>query len=401
MSAFQYFAVDRTGRHVRGRMDAANENDLEQRLRRMGLDLVTSRVKSPTATLAFKKPISRQDLINFCFHLEQISKSGIPLLDGLADLGMSIDNKRFREVIAAMHEDMQGGKLLSEAMARHPAVFDRLFVSLIRTGEQTGNMSEVLRDLAATLNWQDALVNKTKLLLLYPTIVFIVVTAVVFFLMLYLVPKLVTFLTTMQQTLPLQTRLLIWLSEVFANYWALLLGLPITLFVIGVTAVRTNVNARLLWDYAKLNLPLVGPILQQILLARFANYFALLYRSGITILDALTACEGVVANRYVADGLRRAGQQINAGDSLTESLRNLGLFPPLVIRMIRIGETTGALDEALMNVGAFYQRSVENWVERALKLLQVGLTMFLGLILAFIMYAVLSPIYDIFGKLTF
>jgi len=401
MAAFQYFAVDRTGRHVRGRMDAANENDLEQRLRRMGLDLVTSRVKSPTAALAFKKPISRQDLINFCFHLEQISKSGIPLLDGLADLGMSIDNKRFREVIAAMHEDMQGGKLLSEAMARHPAVFDRLFVSLIRTGEQTGNMSEVLRDLAATLNWQDALVNKTKLLLLYPTIVFIVVTAVVFFLMLYLVPKLVTFLTTMQQTLPLQTRLLIWLSEVFANYWALLLGLPITLFVIGVTAVRTNVNARLLWDYAKLNLPLVGPILQQILLARFANYFALLYRSGITILDALTACEGVVANRYVADGLRRAGQQINAGDSLTESLRNLGLFPPLVIRMIRIGETTGALDEALMNVGAFYQRSVENWVERALKLLQVGLTMFLGLILAFIMYAVLSPIYDIFGKLTF
>ena len=126
-----------------------------------------------------------------------------------------------------------------------------------------------------------------------------------------------------------------------------------------------------------------------------------MYRSGITILDALTACEGVVANRYVADGLRRAGQQINAGDSLTESLRNLGLFPPLVIRMIRIGETTGALDEALVNVGAFYQRSVENWVERALKLLQVGLTMFLGLILAFIMYAVLSPIYDIFGKLSF
>lgn len=401
MAAFQYFAVDRTGRRVRGRMDAANESDLEQRLRRMGLDLVTSRLKSPMASFAFKKPISRQDLINFCFHLEQISKSGIPLLDGLADLGMSTDNRRFRDVISAMHEDMQGGKLLSEAMARHPAVFDRLFVSLIRTGEQTGNMPEVLRDLAATLNWQDALVSKTKLLLLYPTIVFIVVTAVVFFLMLYLVPKLVTFLTTMQQTLPLQTRLLIWLSEIFGSYWALMLGLPITLFVIGVTAVRTHANARLLWDYLKLNLPLVGPILQQILLARFANYFALLYRSGITILDALAACEGVVANRYVADGLRRAAQQINAGDSLTESLRNLGLFPPLVIRMIRIGETTGALDEALMNVGAFYQRSVENWVERALKLLQVGLTMFLGLILAFIMYAVLSPIYDIFGKLSF
>ena len=224
MSPFQYFAVDRTGRHVRGRMDAANEVDLEQRLRRMGLDLVTSRIKSPAVSFAMKHRISHQDLINFCFHLEQISKSGIPLLDGLADLGVSTDNPRFREVIAAMHEDMQGGKLLSEAMARHPAVFDRLFVSLIRTGEQTGNMPEVLRDLAATLNWQDALINKTKLLLLYPAIVFVVVTAVVFFLMLYLVPKLVTFLTTMNQVLPMQTRLLIWLSELFGAYWVLLVG---------------------------------------------------------------------------------------------------------------------------------------------------------------------------------
>jgi type IV pilus assembly protein PilC len=400
MATFQYFAVDRAGRHVRGRMDATNDNDLEQRLRRMGLDLVTSHLKPKSQPFSLKNRISRQDLINFCFHLEQISRSGIPLLDGLSDLATSTDNKRFREVIAAVHEDMEGGKLFSQALEQHPAVFDRLFTSLIRTGEQTGNMPEVLRDLATTQRWQDELLSKTKLLLLYPAMVLVVVTGVVFFLMLYLVPKLVSFLTTMNQALPLQTRMLIGLSNVFTSYWPLLIGLPLVLIMGAVAAVRTNPNARLYWDYMKLNLPLIGPIMQQLLMARFANYFALLYRSGITILDALAACEGVVANRYVADGLHRAAQQISAGDSLTESLRNLGLFPPLVIRMIRIGETTGALDESLLNVGHFYQRSVEDWIERALKVLQVGLTLFLASILAFIIFAVLSPIYDILGKLT-
>ncbi len=401
MAAFQYFAVDQKGSHVRGRMDATNENDLEQRLRRMGLDLVTSRQKSSAALFSLAKKVSRQDLINFCFHLEQISRSGIPLLEGLADLADSTDNKSFREIISAMHEDMQGGKLLSEAMAQHPAVFDHLFTSLIRTGEQTGNMEEVLRDLATTQRWQDELVGKTKLLLMYPSMVLVVVTGVIFFLMLYLVPKLVSFIATMNQTLPLQTKILIGISNIFSAYWPLLLGLPLLLLFVLVTAVQQNAKARLYWDYFKLNIPLIGPALQQLLMARFANYFALLYRSGITILDALAACEGVVANRYVANGLQRAAQQVSAGESLTESLRNLGLFPPLVIRMMRIGETTGALDEALLNVGHYYRRSVEEWIERALKLLQVGLTLFLASILAFIIYAVLSPIYDILGKLTY
>ena len=401
MAAFQYFAVDRTGRHVRGRMEAANENDLEQRLRRMGLDLVTGRLKSKTEPFSFKQRITREDLINFCFHMEQISRSGIPLLEGLEDLIDSIDNRRFRNIISAMHEDMEGGKLLSQALAQHPAVFDRLFVSLIRTGEQTGNMTEVLHDLAATLKWQDELISKTKLLLFYPVLVVTVVVPVVFFLMLYLVPKLVTFLNSMNQALPLQTRILIRLSEIFVGYWPLLLGLPLALIVIGASVVRTNANARLYWDYLKLNLPLIGPVLQQILLARFASYFALLYRSGITILDALASCEGVVANRYVADGLHRAAQQISAGDSLTDSLRNLGLFPSLVVRMIRIGETTGALDVALLEVNYFYQRSVGYWIERALKLLPAMLTIVLGSILAFIIFSVFFPLYDMLGKITF
>lgn len=398
MAAFQYFAIDRTGRRIRGRMDAVNEADLEQRLKRMGLDLVTSRQRRRSSEPLFARAVSRQDLINFCFQLEQIAKSGIPLLEGIADLAASLENPRFREVVSGVHEDMAGGRLLSEALANHPRVFDQLFVSLVRAGEQTGNLPEVLQNLAGTLKWQDELIGQTKRLLIYPTAVFIVVGVVILFLMLYLVPQLVSFLRTMQQELPLQTRILIGLSDFVGKYWLLLFALPFVAGGIFAAALARNASTRYFWDYLKLNIPVIGPIMQKIILARFANFFALLYRSGITILDALASCEGIVANRYVADGLRRAAQQINAGDSLTESFRNLGLFPPLVLRMMRIGETTGALDDALMNVTYFYNRDVRESVERALKLLEPALTVFLGMILALILFSVLSPVYDILGK---
>jgi len=398
MATFQYFAVDRAGRRIRGRMDAANEADLEQRLKRMGLDLVTSRLRRQSESL-FARTVSRQDLINFCFQMEQIARSGIPLLEGIADLAATLENPRFREVVSGVHEDMVGGRMLSEALANHPRVFDQLFVSLVRAGEQSGNLPEVLQNLAGTLKWQDELIGQTKRLLIYPAAVLIVVSVVILFLMLYLVPQLVSFLRTMQQELPLQTRVLIGLSDFVGRYWLLLIVLPFVAGSVFALSLAKNAGTRYFWDYLKLNLPVVGPILQKIILARFANFFGLLYRSGITILDALASCEGIVANRYVADGLRRAGQQISAGESLTESFRNLGLFPPLVLRMIRIGETTGALDEALMNVTYFYNRDVRESVERALKLLEPTLTVILGLILALILFSVLSPIYDILGKI--
>ena len=398
MPAFHYYAMDRDGHRIRGRMDATNEADLEQRLKRMGLDLIVSRVETVSGPW-LSRPVSRQDLINFCFHLEQIQASGIPLLDGLTDLASTLDNPRFRDIVTALAEDVAAGRMLSEAMAQHPRVFDSLFVSLIRAGEQTGNLPEILASLAATLKWQDELIAQTRRLLIYPTAVLIVVGLVVLFLVLYLVPELSNLLRTLRQELPWQTRALIAVSDFIGRWWPVFFVLPPVAAVIFLLAVRRFPGARLIWDYVKLHLPVTGPVLQKIILARFANFFGLLYRSGITVLDALASCEGIVANRHVADGLRRAAQQISAGESLTESFRNTGLFPSLVLRMIRIGETTGSLDEALMNVTYFYNRDVRESVERALKLLEPALTIFLGLVLAAILFAVLTPIYDILGSM--
>jgi type IV pilus assembly protein PilC len=399
---FQYKAIDRTGRPARGGLEAVNEVDLEQRLRRMGLDLITCRqVERAGSAPAARGRITRQELINFCFDMEQMTRSGIPLIDGLRDLRDTVDSPRFRDVLSGMTEDMEGGKLMSQCMATYPQIFDHVFVGLVRAGEQTGRMPEVFASLTASLKWEDELVSQTKRLLIYPALVLAVVIAILVFLLTYLVPQVVGLLKTMGVNLPIQTKVLIVASNAMVDYWPLVLGVPVALVVAGMAIVKRSPAAGYMWDYVKLRLPLTGAILQKIILARFANFFALMYQSGITVLDALKTTEGIVANRVIADGLMRAGQQIVAGESITEAFRNLGLFPPLVIRMLRVGEATGGLDTALNNVNYFYTREVRESVDKALKLLEPSLTLALGALLALVMWSVLSPVYDILGKLKF
>jgi type IV pilus assembly protein PilC len=219
--------------------------------------------------------------------------------------------------------------------------------------------------------------------------------------LMYLVPQVTQLLKTMGIALPLQTRLLIFVSNFVVSYWPFVFGVPVVLVAAIVVLIRQSRKAQYWWDYAKLHLPIVGPILQKIILSRFANFFALMYQSGITILEAIKTSVDIVGNRVIADGLMRASAQINAGDSLSETFHNLGMFPPLVIRMMRVGETTGALDTALLNITYFYNRDVKEAVDKGLAMLGPALTMVLGGLLIFIMWSVLGPVYDILGKIKF
>jgi type IV pilus assembly protein PilC len=212
------------------------------------------------------------------------------------------------------------------------------------------------------------------------------------------VPQIVTLLKAMGVALPVQTKVLIFASNFVVNYWPFVFGIPTVVIIVLIAVVRRSQKAQYLWDYTKLRLPVIGPILQKIIMSRFTNLFALMYQSGITILDAIKTSEDIVGNRVIADGLMRAGQQINAGDSLTETFQNLGVFPPLVIRMLRVGEATGALDTALMNVTYFYNRDVKDAVDKGMAMIGPALTVFMGGMMMFILWAVLGPVYDILGK---
>ena len=399
MATFNYKAIDKMGRPAQGQIDAINEVDLEIRLERMGLDLITFNPAQKSSTTFSRSKVSSLDLVMFCFQLEQLTSAGVPLLEGLQDLRGSIENPYFQKIMGALVSEVESGKVLSQALAAYPDVFDEVFVNLVVAGEKTGRLSMVFDNLATTLKWQDELFSQTKRLLAYPLFVMVVVFGAVAFLMIYLVPQMVSFLHNMGQELPLRTKVLIAISDAFVNYWWLIISVPALLVVGIVTYVKSSDSARYQFDYIKLHLPITGEILQKIIMARFARYFGLMYQTGIPILEAIKICEKIVANRVIADALSRVHQQINSGESMSESFRNAGLFPPLVVRMIKVGESTGALDKALLNVSYFYDRDVNEKMQKMLKLLEPALTVVLGLILAFIMSSVLGPVYDSFSKL--
>lgn len=401
MAIFLYKAVDQSGNPARGQLEAFNDIDLELRLKHIGLDLVRFRPARTRHRLLGRMRVSLQDLVMFCFQMEQLTRAGVPVLQGLADLRDGTAQETLRATLGQLVSAVEGGLMLSEAMAQHPEVFNRVFVSLVKAGEKTGKLADVFEHLAATLKWQDELIAQTRRLLAYPLFVMAVVLAATAFLMTYLVPQMAGFLANMGQEIPLQTRIMVSLSHAVVAWWWLFLSLP-ALAGIGVAvAVQRIPAARYRFDHLLLHLPLVGGVMQKIIMARFARYFALMYRSGIPILDAIKICEGIVDNRVVAEGLERAGQQINAGDSMHASFHNLGLFPPLVVRMIDIGESTRSLDAALLNISYFYDRDVRDSVEKLLKMLEPALTVMLGALLALIMFSVLGPVYDSMTRLKF
>jgi type IV pilus assembly protein PilC len=402
MPSFEYKAIDKTGQPARGGLDAVNEVDLELRLRRMGLDLITCKqVDRRSKSIGAGGAITRQDLINFCFDMEQMVRSGIPILDGLRDMRDSIDSPRFREVLTVMTEDMEAGNVLSQCMSTHPEAFDRVFVSLIRAGEQSGQLPEVFQNLAETIRWQDELLSQTRRLLMYPAFTLVVVLGVMAALLIFLVPQIAQLFKSMGMALPMQTKILLAVSGFAKDFWLPIIMLPTIAIITLVITVRRSTKAAYLWDHAKLHIPVIGPIIQKIIMSRFTNTFGLMYRSGITVLDAIRISEDVVGNRVVADGLNRAVQQVASGEGLTDTFHNLGLFPPLVIRMLRVGESTGALDTALANVTYFYNRDVKDAVDKGMKMLGPALTLILGGMIAFVIWAVLGPVYDILGKMKF
>ena len=391
MPQFIYRAMDAGGSIVPGNMDAHNIPDLELRLQRMALDLIDCRETRQRKLRLTGRAVTRRDLIGFCFHLEQMSSAGVPLLDGLRDLRDSADHLRLREIITDLVEKIEGGLQLSSALASYPEIFDQSFTSLVRAGEQSGKLHEVLRDLAENLKWQDELAAQARKAITYPAFVLLVVSGVMFFLMIYLVPQLTAFIRNMGQQLPLHTRVLIAVSGFFIHFWYLLLAAPIVAWQLVRWQLRRSERTAFAFDGLLLR---VVPVLQKLIMARFATYFALMYAAGIPVLECIRLSEGIAGNRVMAAGMRRARQLISEGHSVAAAFRQVGLFPPLVVRMLRVGESTGALDATLRNVAYFYNREVRERIERMQSMIEPAMTVVLGLLLGWIMLSVLGPIYD-------
>ncbi len=401
MPLMQYKAMDERGRIATGRMEAANAADLELRLERMGLDLVNFAEAKIRASASSGARVPRRELIGFCFQLEQLLSSGVPVIDGLVDLRDSVEDRNLREVIAGMIESIEGGKTLSGAMEEFPQIFDGVFVNLVRAGEFSGQIGAVLRKITETLKWQDEQAAQAKKLMMYPTFVGLVVVLVLAFLMTYLVPQLVSFIKNMGQELPWHTQMLIAISNVFVNYWWAIVISPVVIGMALMLLYKSSPGFQYAFDDFKLRVWVLGPILKKIILARFANYFALMYASGITVLDCVRISESLVGNKAVEEATRRAGRQIADGASISAGFESTGLFPPLVLRMLRVGENTGALDTALLNISYFYNRDVDESMQRLQAMIGPVMTVVLGGVLGWVILSVLGPIYDLISQIDF
>jgi type IV pilus assembly protein PilC len=399
MPVMHYKAMDGRGRMQSGQLDAMNSADLEMRLERMGLDLVNFREAKISTGRVTGGRVDRRELINFCFHLEQLMSAGVPILEGLGDLRDSVEDRRLREVIAGMVESIEGGQTLSQALATYPQVFDTVFVNLVRAGESSGRVALVLQKITESLKWQDEQATRIKRLLMYPTFVGIVVLIVISVLMTFLVPEMVKLIRTMGGEIPFHTKALIATSNFFVNWWYLILISPVLVFVLF--AVMTNASPRFRYavDLMKLRVWVVGPVLRKVILSRFATYFALMYSSGITVLECLRVSESLVGNLVVADAIARAGRLIGDGASISGGFESTGMFPPLVLRMLRVGESTGGLDTSLLNIAYFYNRDVDESMARMQEMIMPAMTVAIGLVLVWVIISVYGPIYDLIADL--
>lgn len=398
MAIFSYKAMTAAGTRVHGELDALNMADLEMRLKRMELDLITGRAaRHPLGLTRGRLPV--RERMHFCFHLEQLTRAGVPLIEALTDLRDSTDHPRMHSVIAALVESIEGGRSLSQALAEHSDAFDSVFCALVRAGETSGNLPEVLKELNNALKREDELAAFVRKLAVYPSFVLAITLAAVFVSMVYVVPELAKLFRSTGVELPVQTKLLMWVSAAVTHSWPLILGGALASAALLSTLIRTHPAATLRWDQFKLSFPVLGRVYRKIILARFANLFAMMYASGIPIIDTLRIAQDVVGNRVLRDALERVEQLIAEGQNVTAAFAAVGIFPPLVVRMLRIGEHTGSLDQGLHNVSYFYERDVRESTATLQTTLEVVLMFLLGGLILWIALSVLGPVYDVITRM--
>ena len=399
MSLYRYRALDANGRIVKGGREAINEWDLEAGLREAGLVLVAARVVRRRGGMR-QKLLSRRELIDFFYYLEMLAQAGVPVVDALRDLGESAGTPSVRQAATTTVDAIVKGETLAGALAATRAIPEE-FVRLIATGELAGNLPAVLHEIVRSLKWRDELASRTKKALMYPSFALVVIAGVVTFLMSYLVPQLVSFLINMGQEQPLHTRALIAVSDFMSKWWYLVFSAPVAVGLLLAVIARFNRDFRAFLHGRLLEIPALGPLFKKLVLARLVDTLALMYRSGVPILDALAQAAEAITNLAVRDAVQRARQIVAEGTPLSEAFAREALFPPLVVRMLRVGESTGALDEALGNVSYFYMRDIDDAVNKLHSMIEPVLTVVLGLLLGWIMLSVLGPIYDTITKIEY
>ncbi len=426
MPTFVYQAKDKKGARVEGTIDADGRSAVVTRLQQMGYFPITIKQggKGPakataqrTTKTAVKKAVTKEsarpkeapesfassfrsrkikagDVAGFNRQVADLIGAGIPLVKALGILKKQTTNEKLKQVITEILEDVQGGETFADSLKKHPKVFSKLYVAMVKAGEAGGMLDDVLNRLADMSEEEEQLRGKIKSAMAYPTVMILAGGGALFVMFSYVVPKITATFEQLQQTLPAITLTLITISEAFQNYWyIILIGMALAVFMF-VQFTRTQ-EGKLLWHKTQLRLPLIGSLVRKREVARFSRTLGSLLQNGVSILAALDIVREVVDNMVMKDEVDKVVEEITQGSSVARPLEGSQVFPPTAVNMIAIGEETGRLPDVLIRVSESFEGEVDRAVRALTSLIEPIIIVAMGVVVGFIVIAMLLPIFSL------
>ncbi|MGC9048769.1 MAG: type II secretion system F family protein [Patescibacteria group bacterium] len=397
---FQYKAKTLEGKVVKDTIEAINEQAAIEALTEQGLILLSlvekgKRGLTMEIRLPFFERVRSKDMVLFSRQLAVMVSAGLPLVKALEVSTKQTTNKTLKKILSEVTDNVRGGARLSSSLAKYPEVFNDFYINMIRTGETSGKLDEVLNYLADEVEKNYDLMSKIKGAMIYPIFILVAVAGAMFIMMAFVIPKLVTVLIEAQVALPLPTIIMISVAKFFSNYWQyILIFLIILIFIIRVLIKRTR-RGRLLWDFAKLKIPVLGDLFQKIYLVRFTRSLSTLIVGGIPLNAALKIVADVVANAVYRDLVLQTMKAVEDGYSISTIFMRSKEVPQMLSQIMIVGEQTGQLDSVLDRMANFYAREVENTLGKLTTLLEPVIIIFLGIIVGGMVAAIVMPMYNL------
>jgi MSHA biogenesis protein MshG len=405
MAVYAYRGRNPRGELVQGRLEGADTGAVADHLVNTGITPIDIQVVStgsaPAANVAprtvgglFEPRITLVDLMLFSRQMYTLMKAGVPILRALGGLQESLTNPRLREVVADLRASLDAGRELSSAMRRHPKVFSPFYVSLVRIGETTGQLEAVFLRLYDHLEFEKEVRDRIKSALRYPAFVIVAMVLALAIINIVVIPAFAKVFAGFHAELPFVTRIVIGFSDFTVSYWPVML-----IAVIGAAAVfvswKTTPRGRYQWDRSKLRIPIAGKIIRKATLARFARSLALALKSGVPVVQALSTVAGVVENDFIGQRIEQMRDGVERGESVLRTAALAGIFTPVVMQMIAVGDETGELDDLMQEVAELYEREVDYEVKTLAAQLEPILIVFLGVLVLILALAVFLPMWDL------
>lgn len=401
MALYDYKGRTRAGELVIGKLEAESRQSLARQLASVSVTPVEinevheveSIVETLSRSLGLGKP-KLVDLILFSRQMYALAKSGVPIIRGLTLIAGSAKNKIFKKALEAVIDDLESGQTLSAAFSHQEHIFSPIYINIVRIGEETGNLDDAFLRLYHYLDTDKVTLERIKNALFYPTTVLVAVILAVIFLMAKVIPKFALIFEKFKLELPIQTKIIIAISNFVADYWWLLLLITVAVIMGLRNYVRTDAG-RFKWHRFKLKIPRIGDILLRATLARFSRAFAMSNIAGVPILHGLTITAKAVDNDYMESKINSIRNDVERGETLTRAARSTQLFTPLVLQMLEVGEETGQLDDMMQEVAEFYEREVAYDVQNLSKIIEPVLTVVMGLLVLMLAMGIFLPMWDL------